>query len=162
MVTGCTSSSQNDGTELLSVVAISRHGIRSQTASVEQHEPVYLAATGFSAVATPRGCTRQSLHLGQRNVTRLGAWYRDFYTAQGLLPPRGSCPAAGAVFVYADVDERTIQTAQGYLDGLFQSEATPDCGVKVISSSKRVDPYIRHVRKAGKCQIDTAADLARV
>lgn len=157
MVTGCTSS-QNDGTELLSVVAISRHGIRSQTASIESMNQYTTQPQGFPLWPPPADVPGNLSTVGKRNVTLLGAWYRDFYTAQGLLPPRGSCPAAGAVFVYADVDERTIQTAQGYLDGLFQSEAMPDCGVQVVSSSKPVDPYIVTFA-TGKCQIDTAADL---
>ena len=158
MVAGCASSSQNYDTELLSVVAISRHGIRSQTASVESMNQYTLRPQGFPLWPPPADVPGNLSTEGKRNVTLLGAWYRDFYTAQGLLPPKGLCPAAGGVFVYADVDERTIQTAQGYLDGLFQSEATPDCGVQVISSSKPVDPYIVTFA-TGKCPIDTAADL---
>jgi 4-phytase / acid phosphatase len=160
MAAGCgLSSTKNSGdTELLSVVAISRHGIRSPTSSVETLNQYTSRPEGFPLWPAPADVPGNLSTVGQQNVTRLGAWYRDFYAAQGLLPQRGSCPAAGSVFAYADVDERTIQTAQGYLDGLFQSEATPDCGVQVISSSKKVDPYIVTFA-SGKCQIDTAADL---
>jgi glucose-1-phosphatase len=63
------------------------------------------------------------------------------------------------VFVYADVYERTIQTAQGYVDGMFQSEATPDCGVQVVHSSAQVDPYIA-TAYTGLCSVCTAVDLA--
>jgi 4-phytase/acid phosphatase len=95
---------------------------------------------------------------GQQNVTRLGSWYRDFYAAHGLLPPKGSCPAPGTVYAYADVSERTIHTAQGYLDGMFQSEAN-DCGIKVISSSAPADPIIvPFANPSGNCNVKTASD----
>jgi 4-phytase / acid phosphatase len=162
MVTGCASSSQNYDTELLSVVAISRHGIRSPTSTVESLNLYTLRPEGFpiwpSSANVPDVPGNLSIH-GQQNAVRLGSWYRDFYAARGVLPPRGSCPAAGAVFVYADVFERTIHTAQGYLDGMFLSEATPDCGIQVVYSSIIPDPYI-DTAAANVCRIDTTADQA--
>jgi 4-phytase/acid phosphatase len=149
----------SDNTELLSVVAISRHGIRSQTSPLDSANLDTLRPQGFPLWPTPAETPGNLSTVGQQNAARLGAWYRDFYAAQGLLPPRGSCPAAGTVFVYADVFERTIQTAQGYLDGMFQSEATPDCGVQVVHSSEPVDPYIT-TAYTGLCSVDTAVDQA--
>ncbi len=160
MVTGCNSSSRNDGTELLSVVAISRHGIRSPTSSVESLNLYTLQPQGFPMWPTPADVPGNLSTVGQQNAARLGSWYRDFYAAKGLLPPRGSCPEAGEVFVYADVFERTIQTAQGYLDGMSLSVVTPDyCGIEVVHSSELPDPYI-DTAATGKCQIDNVADLA--
>lgn len=143
-------------TELLSVVAISRHGIRSPTSSLD---PYTLRPQGFPLWPAPADVPGNLSTVGQQNATRLGAWYRDFYTAQGLLPPKGTCPAAGTVFVYADIFERTIHTAQGYLDGLFHADPTPDCEIQVIYSSEQVDPYI-DTAAAGVCTIDSAVDLA--
>lgn len=134
-----------DGTKLLSVVAISRHGIRSQTSPLDTANLYTQRPQGFPLWPAPANTPGILSTVGQQNATRLGAWYRDFYTFQGLLPPRGSCPAAATVFFYADVSERTIQTAQGYLDGMFQSEATPGCGIQVVHwdpSRGPVDPYI--------------------
>ena len=160
MVTGCSSSSNQDGdnTELLSVVAISRHGIRSPTSSLDMYT---LRSQGFPDWPAPANTAGYLTTWGQHNATLLGVWYRDFYAAQGLLPPRGSCPAQGSVFVYADVAERTINTAQGYVYGLFQSDATSDCGVQVNhwNGPIPVDPYIA-TAAAGMCQINTTADLA--
>jgi hypothetical protein len=153
----------SDDTKLLSVVAISRHGIRSQTASLDSANQDTLRQQGFPLWPVPAATPGNLSTVGQQNATRLGAWYRDFYAAQGLLPPRGSCPPAETVFVYADVLERTIQTAQGYLDGMFQSEATPDCWVPVVHSRKLVDPYIATaiaLLDTPQCKIVTAVDLA--
>ena len=151
----------SDDTELLSVVAISRHGIRSQTTPLDSANLDTLRPQGFPLWPPPAETPGNLSTFGQQNATRLGAWYRDFYAAQGLLPPRGSCPAAGTVFVYADVFERTIHTAQGYLDGMFQSEATPDCGIQVVHSSELLDPdpYI-DTAAARVCKIDSAVDQA--
>lgn len=161
---------KSDDTKLLSVVAISRHGIRSQISPLESTTPNTLSTNldtlrpqGFPQWPPPAATPGNLSTVGQQNATRLGAWYRDFYAAQRLLPPRGSCPPAETVFVYADVFERTIQTAQGYLDGMFQSEATPDCWVPVVHSRKLVDPYIATaiaLLNTPQCKIDTAVDQA--
>jgi hypothetical protein len=160
----------SDDTKLLSVVAISRHGIRSQISPLESTTPNTLSTNldtlrpqGFPLWPVPAATPGNLSTVGQQNATRLGAWYRDFYAAQGLLPPRGACPPAETVFVYADVFERTIQTAQGYLDGMFQSEATPDCWVPVVHSRGPVDPYIATafaLQNTPQCKIVTAVDWA--
>jgi 4-phytase / acid phosphatase len=165
----------SDDTKLLSVVAISRHGIRSQLSPLDSTTPNTLSTNlntlrpqGFPLWPPPAATPGYLSTVGQQNATRLGAWYRDFYAAQGLLPPRGSCPAAGTVFVYADVLERTIQTAQGYVDGMFQAEATPDCGVQVVHAGAQVqaDPYIATAFyfattfPTPPCSVDTVVDKA--
>ena len=160
MAAGCGSSSNqaSSDTELLSVVAISRHGIRSPISSVASLNQYTSRPQGFPLWPTPADVAGNLSTYGQQNVTRLGSWYRDFYAAQGLLPPKGACPAPGTVYAYADVDERTIQTAQGYLDGMFQSEAN-DCGIKPISSSAPADPIIvPFANPSGTCNVNTASD----
>ncbi len=162
--TGCSSSSsssQNNGpdTDLLSVVAISRHGIRSPTS--DNIEMYTLRSEGFPLWPAPAVVPGYLSSVGFHNASLLGVWYREYYAAQGLLPPRGTCPAQGTVFVYADVAERTMNTAQGYVYGLFQSEESSDCGVQVNhwNGPVPIDPYIA-TQAAGICSIDTEADLA--
>ena len=177
MATGCGSSQCCDGTEhssdtaLLSVVAISRHGIRSPTPPPSSAPQDVLSLytqqpAGFPLWPDTGSTAGQLTDKGKQNATRLGAWYRDFYAPQGVLPPKGTCPATGAVYVYADTIQRTLETAEGYLDGMFQSEAKLDCGIPVIQSDTGgADPYIA-TALAGVCTsypplgIDTTADLA--
>lgn len=178
MATGCGSPQSCNGTgncsdtALLSLVAISRHGIRSPTPAAPQYAlSLYTQQpAGFPLWPDTASAAGQLSAKGKQNAALLGAWYRDFYAAQGVLPPKGSCPAAGAVYVYADTIQRTLETAKGYLDGMFQSEATPDCGIPVIQSDAATDPnnqdpYIV-TAGAGVCTsykptgIDTTADLA--
>src|ERR1035437_6060439 len=93
----------SDNTELLSVVAISRHGIRSPLDPLDSTKHTLstnldtLRLQGFPLWPPPAATPGNLSTVGQQNATRLGAWYRDFYAAQGLLPVRGTCPAAGAV-----------------------------------------------------------------
>jgi 4-phytase/acid phosphatase len=173
MLTGCISSYQNgggngggngSGTKLLSVVVISRHGIRSPTNSQSAVNMFTLQPAGFPLWPYPADTVGNLSTVGQQNAALLGAWYRDFYAAQGILPAKGSCPAAGTVYVYADTLERTLATAQGYLYGMLQTEALPDCGIQVVQYSPLVtaiDPYIQTMR-AGipNCAINTTQDLA--
>lgn len=170
MLTGCISSYQNSGnhdgnSQLLSVVVISRHGIRSPTVSNAAMNLFTLQPEGFPEWPYPADTAGNLTTVGQQNAALLGAWYRDFYAAQRVLPPKGSCPEAGTVYVYADTFERTLLTAQGYLNGMFQTEAPPDCGIPVIQSNLPVDPYIDTAAAgittaAGVCAIDTNQDLA--
>lgn len=156
LATASCTSSEDD--ELLSVVVVSRHGIRSPLVATATLNQYTSRAQGFPTWPVSEDGKGTLTDVGQENVARLGAWYRDFYAAKGLLPRRGTCPASGKVYAYADTDQRTIQTAQGYLDGLFRGEATADCGVEVKSASAPPDPYILTFL-AGKCAIDTAGDL---
>jgi hypothetical protein len=102
--------------------------------------------------------------VGQQNAALLGAWYRDFYAAQGILPAKGSCPAAGTVYVYADTFQRTLETARGYLSGMFQTEVLPDCGIQPVQYSPlitAIDPYIQTARFGiANCAINTTQDQA--
>ena len=105
--------------ELLSAVIVSRHGVRSPIAGTPSLASI--AADPWPSWPVPPG------HLTPRGAELarlLGVYYRDHYVARGLLPAQG-CPQPGAVFAWADIDQRTRVTAQSLLDGMF-----PDCGLK--------------------------------
>ena len=53
-----------------------------------------------------------------------------------------------------------MNTAQGYVYGLFQSEESSDCGVQVNhwNGPVPIDPYIATVA-AGICSVNTVTDL---
>jgi hypothetical protein len=172
MLTGCISSYQysggnRSGTQLLSVVVISRHGIRSPVPPAAPQYALSLYTqqpAGLPLWPDTASTPGQLSDKGQQNAALLGAWYRDFYAAQGILPAKGSCPAAGAMYVYADTLQRTLETAKGYVDGMFLTEATPGCGIPIIQSNSVTDPhnYDPYIVTAGAqvCGIDTTADLA--
>src|SRR5262249_52585588 len=80
--------------------------------------------------------------------------------SEDLLPSKG-CPSAGDLFVWADVDQRTLETGEGILEGL-----APSCnGISVHSLNADVDPLF-HPVKAKVCAFDRekteAAILGRI
>ena len=131
--------------ELVSTVALSRHGVRSPIAGTPALAtfatdpwPSWPVPSGH---LTPRGAELAKL---------LGAYYREYYAAQGLLPA-GGCPPAGRVVAWADVAQRTLVTAQSLLDGMF-----PGCNFTPGSlTSAEIDPLF-HPTRAGVCKLDPA------
>ncbi|HEY5341686.1 MAG TPA: histidine-type phosphatase, partial [Candidatus Aquilonibacter sp.] len=84
-------------------VVVTRHGVRSFTSTTPAYawpdwspvQPGFLTAHGY------------------RLVTQLGRFYRGYFGALGL-PLR--C-RAGGLYVYADADQRTLETARGLIEG---------------------------------------------
>src|SRR5262245_57943005 len=140
---------------LVQVVLVSRHGVRTPTLSNDvlanfSREP-------WPAWKEPLGnLTAQ----GRRLATLMGRYHREALTAEKLLPASG-CPPPGSVYVYADVFERTEQTAVALLEGL-----APGCGIPMRSKSPAKVDGIFHPVPAGVCRIDAleaqSAVLARI
>ena len=128
---------------LVSTVVVSRHGVRSP---IGGHPPLAAFATDPwpswpvpSGHLTPRGAELAKL---------LGAYYRKYYAARGLFRAE-ACPPLGAVSAWADVDQRTLVTAQSLLDGMF-----PGCNLAPSSlGDAKVDPLF-HPTRAGVCRVD--------
>lgn len=90
------------GTAVFAVV-MTRHGVRSFTKTPPQYTwpdwapvaPGYLSAHGYTLVA------------------QLGRYYRAYFTSIGLSMGCGS----RGTYVYADVDQRTLETGRALIDG---------------------------------------------
>ncbi|CNH64253.1 phosphoanhydride phosphorylase [Yersinia frederiksenii] len=135
---------QPGGYTLERVVILSRHGVRSPTKQTQLMNdvtpdkwPQWPVKAGY---LTPRGA---------QLVTLMGGFYGDYFRSQGLLP--AGCPADGAIYAQADVDQRTRLTGQAFLDGV-----APGCGLKVHYQAdlKKIDPLF-HPVDAGVCKLDS-------
>ena len=100
------------------VVVLMRHGVRPPTknppmpaGTTPERWPEWPVAPGY---LTPHGAAA---------VRLLGEADRAWFANAGLLP-RSGCPAAGAVALHSDSDQRTIATGDAYLDGLARG-----CGI---------------------------------
>lgn len=134
-----------DDARLLKIVALSRHGVRSPTQAPETlalwserlwpHWPVERGHL------TPRGA---------RLVTAMWADLRGTLLNYGLLPD-AACPPPGAVFVRADIDQRTRATAHALLEGLM-----PGCAQSYAVADAELDPLF-HPVKAGLYAFDPAS-----
>jgi len=144
--------SSGPGDEALhKVVVVSRHGVRAPTAPAAElanwaAQP-WPARDQPLAALTPRGAALARV---------MGRWYREYAATQGMIPAAG-CPDPGALFVYADVPERTRATAQALIDGF-----APDCGFAVRTrQGAKVDPVF-HPLEAGVCRLDPLVAQTRV
>ncbi len=102
------------------VVMLMRHGVRSPfgnpvvTPGIAAHPwPQWPVPAGY---LTPHGA---------QGLVLLGKYDRAAFAARGLVAATG-CPADGAVVARADSDQRTINSAQSWLDGF-----APGCGIAV-------------------------------
>jgi len=133
---------QSSGT-LLQAVLVSRHGVRTPTMSNEVL--ANFAAQPWPAWKEPLGNLTAK---GKRLATLVGRYQRSALAAEKLLPASG-CPEPGSVYVYADVAERTGQTAEGFLEGL-----APGCGIPIRSKAPANIDGVFHPVAAGVCRID--------
>ncbi len=131
---------------LRAVVIVSRHGVRSP---ISPARVAAFAAQPWPAWDVPNGYLT---HHGYRLMVLMGAYYRALYAAQGLFPTAG-CPAANGIYFYADVDERTKQTARALAQGI-----APNCGVAVHAAPGTRDPFFYPLPE--KKRTDSATAMA--
>ena len=124
--------------ELQNVVVVSRHGVRSPTQSPEvlsewsgKKWPDWGVRPGY---LTPRGyyLVRRTWELNRKNA----------------LYVYGKCPKPEEVRIIADVDERTIKTAEALREGLY-----PNCGYSIQVTEKGRSPLFSPL-KAKVCRIE--------
>jgi 4-phytase / acid phosphatase len=115
-----TASAPAQQTRLTMVVVMSRHGVRSPS------HPLELQA--YAAQPWPSWSGLHGGYLTARGTVlmrQFGAYYRRYYGPQLGLGASG-CPAAGSVFIWADVDERTKVTGDAIAKGF-----APGCSITV-------------------------------
>lgn len=122
------------GPELKYVVIVSRHGVRSPTwdaARLREYSPDPWPDWGVApGELTPHG--RELIRI-------LGDYYREWLAGEGLLSPPG-CRDAGRVFVWADKDQRTVETGRAFAETIL-----PGCGVALHSGAGGRDPLFSGV-----------------
>jgi len=135
--------------ELRSVVVVSRHGVRSPIATGMPLAEIAADPWPEWPTAHPGDLTERGAELAKL----MGAYYREYYAAQGLFPAQ-SCPTPDTVVFWADINQRTRVTAQALADGMF-----PGCNIQPGHlADAKADPLFGASR-AGVCKMD--AELAR-
>jgi 4-phytase/acid phosphatase len=113
----------HNGDQLKLVVILSRHGVRSPTWTQDrlnsyssQPWPTFSVAPGL---LTSRGFTL---------VRQFASFDRQELAAKGLFSAAG-CEAAASSYIWADTDQRTMETGRAFAEGLFPGCATPVHGL---------------------------------
>jgi len=101
--------------DLRFVLILSRHGVRSPTLRIDQL--ARFATDPWPQWEVPPGYLTPH---GRLNMELMGAYYRAYYTSQGLLSGRPDTDGS-RIFFRADSDERTIASAQALAAGLIPS-----------------------------------------
>jgi len=112
------------------VVIISRHGVRSATRSAATKLQPYASQPWPTWAVRPGYLTPH----GALIMRQLGTYYRTLYgTMLGFNPH--ACPPRGSMYIWADVDERTVATADAIVQGF-----APSCGIAVGHMAGDTDP----------------------
>ncbi|MET3667657.1 histidine-type phosphatase [Caulobacter sp. 1776] len=115
------------------MVMVMRHGVRPPTKA--QAAPEGATAQPWSRWTTPYG---ELTPHGGEGARLMGAYYRTFLGARGLLP-RDGCAASGDVVAWASGKQRAIKTAEMFVEGL-----QPGCGLKVAHPDSEETDVIFH------------------
>jgi len=132
---------------LMMVVVMSRHGVRSPT------HPAELNA--YAAQPWPAWPAEKSGYLTPRGailMRQYGAYYRRNYGSQ-LGFTAGACPPSGAVFIWADVDERTKATGSAIAQGF-----APGCNIAVGHAPADPDTLFDPIPGVGTVDKTTSND----
>jgi 4-phytase / acid phosphatase len=111
--------------QLKYVVIISRHGVRSPTwdaARLNQY-----SAQPWPEWGVPPG--NLTPH-GRALILLMGAYYHEWFSGEHLLSGRG-CQDAGRIYVWADTDQRTLETGRAFAESL-----EPGCVIAVHSQTR--------------------------
>ena len=139
---------------------VSRHSVRSPLSYTPPAPLLTLRSAGWPSWPPPADVPGNLSAHGHEIAAALGAFYRGFYAAHGLLPRPGGCPPGGAVWIYADVTERTVQTADGLLEGMFRGDPA-GCGAAVHRASGSVDALFKPLQ-AGAARLDPGTVQAEI
>nr|WP_258078400.1 histidine-type phosphatase [Xanthomonas arboricola] len=137
--------------QLERVVLVFRHGVRAPL----QGEA---AAARYADAPWPQWSTAASLLTphGRIGVQLSGAYLRQWLAQQGVLP-RSGCPTAGSVSVWANTDQRTIDSG-----ALLAAALAPGCGI--VAGHRQAgsnDPLFRPI-EAGTVPFDGTAAVAAI
>lgn len=145
---GSSAAQQQAGRTVFAVV-VTRHGVRSISKAPAQYSwadwqpvaPSYLTARGY------------------RLMTYLGQYYRVYFDANGIPV---SCTVPN-VYVYADKDQRTLETGRALIDGLCGNPNAMPLHHAADLSSASDDPLFDATQwAASEHRIDAAASRAAV
>jgi 4-phytase / acid phosphatase len=112
------SRAQRADSELKFALIFSRHGVRSPTKP--NNEYAQYATQEWPVWPVPPGDLTPN---GKKLMTLLGAYYREYFTQEGLLT-RISVKDARYMYFYADNAERTLMSAEGLAIGLLEKPVT--------------------------------------
>ena len=131
------------------VVILTRHGVRAptwETSRLNQYSAQPWPDWGVPpAYLTPRGRTLMTL---------MGGYYGEWLAREQIIDRR-SCASASQIYIWADTDQRTLETGRALAEGLL-----PACETRVHSYEGKDDPLFDPIAAGLVKQDETASDRA--
>jgi 4-phytase / acid phosphatase len=137
--------------ELMYVVIVSRHGVRSPTGKTDQLNQYSLKP--WPVWSVPPGYLTEH---GAKLMTLLGAYDRELFAKEGMLAADG-CADAQHVSIVADSDQRTRETGKALAAGMF-----PGCNIAVRALAEGTPDPLFHPLETGIGHPDKALAAAAV
>lgn len=123
--------------QLKSVVILSRHGVRSPTWDLKRLNEY--SAQPWPDFGVPPG---ELTPHGRELIKILGSYYRQWLGGERLLS-RNGCQDAKRVYIWADTDQRTLETGRAFAEAIV-----PGCGLSIHSLPEgRQDPVFSGARR---------------
>lgn len=129
----------SDGGHLRMVVILSRHGVRSPTWSQSSLDS-YSALPWPAWSVAPGNLTNHGYQL----IQRFGSYDRASF-AQSSLLAKDDCGDVAHTYIWADTDQRTMETGRAFADGAF-----PGCSAPVHSLPAGTSDPLFHWSQASK------------
>jgi 4-phytase/acid phosphatase len=131
---------------LVMTVVLSRHGVRSPTWAPERLNR-YSAAPWPTWQAQPGYLTDR----GSQLLERFGSYNRATLAQHSLLSPEG-CSDASSVYIWADTDQRTLESGKALAKGLFPTcppgvHSQPGGGNDAIFHARDVAPTVQQTQQ---------------
>lgn len=158
--------------QLVYVAIISRHGVRApgwEAARLNEYSSEPWPKWGVPPdYLTPHG---------RAAIKRMGAYYRDWLVSQRLIH-RAGCQDVSRVYIWADTDERTLETGRAFAvsllpgcglnihslpkgkkDSLFSGTGTKDPRESIEALRNRLDPDSRNLLAKARPSLATLQDI---
>jgi 4-phytase/acid phosphatase len=126
------------------VVILNRHGVRSPTWTQARLDS-YSAQPWPKWSVAPGNLTAHGYEL----MKRFGSFDRASFAAAGLLAANG-CADAAKIYMWADTDQRTMESGRALSDGLFPTCLPPVHSLGPSLGSDQSDPLFHPAKSAAK------------
>ncbi len=166
LLAAATAEAQPENGELLKVVIVSRHGVRTPLETFDDLNRWTQRPGGWPRAwnpsTWPHRCPGDLTEVGTELAALMGGYYRSRLVGDRLFSD-ARCPESGAVFIRADVDERTQATGEAIAEGFARAFPSPcHFPISVIQDAENADPLFHPTSAGMVCPLGASQALKSI